>query len=141
MPSRADLAKIHIAKKELGLDDETYRDILRARCGGKESARDLTPLEAARVLEHFRALGWRPRRARSVRPAKGKLPLLRKVYALLGDRPAAYAEGILKRMYGPAAPARLEWASAEQLRKVVAALSYDQRRKEGKIWRGRRKEK
>ena len=43
-PSKADLAKIHIAKKELGLSDDVYRDILRSRFGKtKDSAAKLTP--------------------------------------------------------------------------------------------------
>ena len=35
---RADLAAIHIAKAALGWDDETYRDIMQARCGVRSSA-------------------------------------------------------------------------------------------------------
>lgn len=60
MPTRAQLALIHIAKKDLRLDDDTYRDILFVRFG-KESARDLEPEEIAALLEHFRSLGWKPR--------------------------------------------------------------------------------
>ena len=51
------LAKIHIAAKALKLSDTIYRDILRANTG-KESSKDLNPREAAKVLEHFKALGW-----------------------------------------------------------------------------------
>lgn len=60
MPSRADLAKIHIAKKELALDDLVYRDILREH-GGAASASDLDAAGLARVLAHFRRLGWVPK--------------------------------------------------------------------------------
>ncbi len=60
MPSRADLAKIHIAKKELGLTDEAYRDIMRERFG-KESAAKLTVGQACRLINHFRSLGWKPK--------------------------------------------------------------------------------
>lgn len=59
MPNRSDLAKIHIAKKELGLDDATYRDILRDRYH-LESAADLTPRQAADLIAYFRQKGWRP---------------------------------------------------------------------------------
>ncbi len=65
MPSRADLAKIHIAKKELGLTDDEYRDIMRHRFG-KDSAAMLTPGQARRLLSYFRSRGWRPRRQRSL---------------------------------------------------------------------------
>jgi len=59
MPNRADLARIHIAKKELGLDDATYRGVLWDRYR-KESAAYLTPGEAADLIELFRQKGWRP---------------------------------------------------------------------------------
>ena len=58
VPSKADLAKIHIAKKQLGLTDEVYRDILRARFKA-ESSRDLTDRQAATLLSLFRERGWR----------------------------------------------------------------------------------
>ncbi|MBI3545971.1 MAG: regulatory protein GemA [Gammaproteobacteria bacterium] len=59
---RNDLAKIHIAKKDLSLDDETYRTIVRS-VGGAESgsSADLSPLGRARVLAHFRRVGWNGR--------------------------------------------------------------------------------
>lgn len=57
MPSRAELAQIHIAKKALGLEDAIYRDILWWQFH-KRSARDLTPQEVTELLAHFRTLGW-----------------------------------------------------------------------------------
>jgi len=62
MPDRKTLAKIHIAKKDLGLDGTQYEDVLRANSKGKESAALLTDAEAERVLDHFKQLGWKPRR-------------------------------------------------------------------------------
>jgi phage gp16-like protein len=59
MPTRSELAKIHIAKKELGLDDSTYRGVLWDRYH-KESAADLTPEQASDLVELFRQKGWRP---------------------------------------------------------------------------------
>lgn len=59
-PSKADLAKIHIAKKELGLTDEVYRDILRAQFRRDSSAK-LTPGQAFALLAHFKKLGWKQR--------------------------------------------------------------------------------
>lgn len=66
-PSKADLAKIHIAKKELGLTDDEYRDILRSRFGKtKDSAAKLTPGQAFSLLNHFQRLGWKPKGQRSL---------------------------------------------------------------------------
>lgn len=60
-----DLAKIHIAKKDLGLDDDTYRTIVR-EIGKSQtgSAADLTPGGRARVLQHFKSKGWKVRGSR-----------------------------------------------------------------------------
>lgn len=56
-PTRAQLAKIHIAKKELQLTDEVYRDILSLNFG-VSSARYLTTDQAVHLLDIFRAKGW-----------------------------------------------------------------------------------
>ncbi|WP_336802008.1 regulatory protein GemA [Kaistia sp. MMO-174] len=53
------LAKIHVAKKALALDDDTYRDVL-GRVTGKRSAKDLTVIECGRVLDEFKRLGFKP---------------------------------------------------------------------------------
>ena len=78
MPSKAELAKIHIAKKELHMDQETYeqviRDIGKATSG---SAKDLSATGTARVLAHFRSCGWTPRKkgARSRKRTTDKNPV------------------------------------------------------------------
>jgi phage gp16-like protein len=59
MPNRRDLARIHMAKKDLGMDDATYRGILRERYR-RDSAAELTPSQAADLIALFRAKGWRP---------------------------------------------------------------------------------
>lgn len=63
-PTQAQLAKIHIAKKELQLADETYRDIL-ALDFKAESAKELTDRQAEQLLDLFRARGWKPKKASS----------------------------------------------------------------------------
>lgn len=62
MTRQTDLAKIHIARKDLHLDDDLYRQIVR-EIGGAESgsSKDLTPTGCARLLAHFQQLGWKPR--------------------------------------------------------------------------------
>lgn len=63
MPKRSQLAVIHIAKEELGLDEGVYRGVLRERYR-HASAAELTERQAADLIEHFRRLGWRPRQRR-----------------------------------------------------------------------------
>jgi len=57
---KKDLAKIHIAKAQLDLDDDDYRDII-SRVGGEKSAADLTEQGRQRVLAHFKRCGWQPK--------------------------------------------------------------------------------
>lgn len=68
-PSRADYAKIHIARKELGLTDENYRDMLRVHFG-VESSKNLAPRQVSVLLNKFRAKGWQPRQARVVKDGR-----------------------------------------------------------------------
>ncbi len=54
------LAVIHVAKKELGLDDDAYRAALLAH-GGVDSARDLDREGFQAVMKHFAASGFKSR--------------------------------------------------------------------------------
>jgi len=60
MPIQKLLAKIHIAKKELGISDEIYRDILWQKFKvGTSTA--LANSQAQVLIHHFKALGWIPK--------------------------------------------------------------------------------
>lgn len=61
---RAELAKIHIAKKDLGLDRARYEAILWDQVGVHSSA-DLDSAGRRKVLEYFKSKGWRPKRSGS----------------------------------------------------------------------------
>ncbi len=125
------LSKIHIAKKDLGLDDETYRSLL-ARVAGVRSAKDLNPRQIGAVLAEFARLGWTSgpskkhgRKAPVAAPDRAKL--VGKIEAFLAEakRSWAYADGMAYRMFKVE---RVEWLDPDQLRKMVAALTYDARR-------------
>ncbi|WEK38661.1 MAG: regulatory protein GemA [Candidatus Brevundimonas colombiensis] len=60
MSPRAAIAKVKIAAKELGLDDDTYRAML-ARITGQSSAAHCSEAQLARVLDEMKAKGWKPR--------------------------------------------------------------------------------
>ncbi len=125
------LSKIHIAKKDLGLDDETYRALLD-RVAGVRSAKDLTPRQTGAVLAEFVRLGWesapakKPGRKAPV-AAPDRKKLMGKIEAFLAEakRSWAYADGIALRMFKVE---RVEWLDPGQLQKMVAALTYDARR-------------
>jgi len=60
MSRRGLIAKIHIAKKELALDDGTYRQALH-RVTGKASCSTMSDTELDSVLSHFKHHGWKPK--------------------------------------------------------------------------------
>lgn len=130
---RARLARLHVARKQLGLDEDTYRDLL-ARVTGLRSSADMSAQQHAAVLHEFARLGFRDERAEAraalfkARP-KGiaDKPLLRKIEALLADgkKPWNYGHALAKRMFRVT---RIEWLTDEQLRRLVAALEIDARR-------------
>ena len=64
MISREMSAMIHIAKKDLKLSEERYREILREQ-GGVESSKDLGGDGVARVMNCFVAMGFKKRRKAS----------------------------------------------------------------------------
>lgn len=62
----AEIAKIHIAKNDLGLSDDIYRDIIREASGGKtESSVKLTWQGRRAVLERMKELGFVPKLAKA----------------------------------------------------------------------------
>lgn len=81
--SRQLLAKVHIAKKELGLDDEVYRAMLR-RLTGQDTAKGLTVGEFDVVLKEFERLGWEPKSA-TEKPKRSSDARIRKIWAIWGE--------------------------------------------------------
>lgn len=71
------LAAIHVARKQLGLDDDTYRAKLK-NITGKTSAKGMSEEERQTVLMVFRNEGFKP--ADAARPANGR-PQLTGKYA------------------------------------------------------------
>jgi phage gp16-like protein len=123
-----ELAQIHIAKQQLGMEDDAYRDVLWS-IARVRSAKDLDWTGRKRVLDHLKSCG-----ARLGHKGKGKphsldtKPLLQKIEALLADMEMfwGYAEGILKRMHRVD---KLDFATAAQLKDVVAALTVEQEKR------------
>lgn len=58
------IAQIHIAKKQLGLDDETYRAALKSATG-KESCADMSKIELMKAVHHFKQHGFKARRGKN----------------------------------------------------------------------------
>lgn len=135
-----DLKRIHIYKRDLGLDDETYRAMLQSLTG-KTTARDMDYKERYVVLKEMAKRlppDKRPHPAKKQpltypgRPAKqgaDREPLISKIEALLADakRPWTYAHSMAMHMFGNLL---VQWCNADQLWRIVAALEKDKRRRE-----------
>lgn len=136
-PARnADLAKIHLAKKTLGMTDEDYRTMLQAQTG-HSSASKLNHAQRLKVLAHMQTMGFRPKAGKAPRrpkrptPAADRLPLVRRIRAQLislDRKPDEYADGIARKMFGGQIQF-FEWCTPEQLHSISAALAYEQRRR------------
>lgn len=121
--------KIQIARRQLGLDDDAYRAILK-RTVGAESSKGLTPRQVGRVLVELERLGFKPKastgRAKP-KPAAERAKLVGKIEAQLAEagRPWGYADALAARMYQVE---RLEWCDSKQLGGIITALAKDAER-------------
>lgn len=59
-PKRQLVAMIHIARTQLGMDEESYRANLAHYSNGKTSSADMTIPQLETVLEAFKQLGFKP---------------------------------------------------------------------------------
>jgi len=121
---RSQLAQIHIARKDLGLDEDTYRAMLMDVAGVDSSAK-LNAKQRKDVLARFESKGWKNKKHRTPEVTAEKAPYIRKIGALLADMKLSwsYANGIAKQMFKKQ---RVQWCEADQLRAVVAALAKEQ---------------
>lgn len=136
------LAKVHVAKRQLALDDDTYRDILE-RVTGRRSAKDATMNELVRVLGAFRKSGWSAEwldgnsgnSATAARTRKSAKPHVRKIWAVWSamckagyitaeDKRAALRAFVAKRTQ----VADPEWLTPEQAATVIESLKQWQKR-------------
>ncbi|WP_420996220.1 gp16 family protein [Cupriavidus sp. 30B13] len=122
------LAKIHVAKKQLAMDDDAYRAMLLS-VGGVSSSKELTPLGAAKVLRHLENCGFKPVRKFGRRPAppQDRKALVGKIEALLAEakRPWAYVDAMASRMFQID---KIDWCTPDQLWRIAAALQKDAHR-------------
>jgi len=65
------LAKVHIAKKELGIIDDDYRGILGREFGVTSSAA-LADRELESLVDYFKSKGWRPQKSDPPEADKGQ---------------------------------------------------------------------
>lgn len=114
------LAQIHMAKAELGLDDDTYRALLMD-VTGVDSAAKLNAMARKAVLERLKSKGWKNKKHSAPAVTAEKAPYVRKIGALLADMKLtwSYADGIAKQMYKIE---KVGWCHERQLRGIITAL-------------------
>lgn len=130
-----ELARIHIAKQQLGMTDDDYKAMIKTV--GRSitgSSKDLDYAGRQRVLDHLKACGFKPKASAATKrqarptPAPDKLKLVRRIRAQLislDRKPDTYADGIAKQMYGLEF---FEWGTHDQLHAITAALAVQQKR-------------
>jgi hypothetical protein len=87
MPTKADYAKLGIAKRHFG--DQTYRDIMATHCHGKTSGKLLDAQERATLYSVLAQKGWRPTTPAQVKDGRKATKKVRDNYRRIQDGPAA----------------------------------------------------
>lgn len=122
-PRRALLAKVHIGKKSLGLDDDTYRALLQ-RAVGVDSAGSMSVHQLELVLGAMRRAGWKdtPTKRQSS-PLARKIEVmwaeLARVGGLRTDDLGASLRAFVRRQTGVE---QLAWLGPEDATKVLEAV-------------------
>ncbi|MEW5972328.1 MAG: regulatory protein GemA [Pseudomonadota bacterium] len=121
------IAKIHIAKAQLGLDETAYRLLLNRHGADSASAMRLDQLEA--VLQELQAKGWRPtpsRKAGKRKQASGaEVKLIRALWLFLheigevGNPTEAALAAYAKRVGGID---DLHWADESRRYRIIETL-------------------
>ncbi|MFA0057019.1 gp16 family protein [Vibrio echinoideorum] len=63
------LKLVQIAKRDLAMEDDSYRDVLE-QCTGKRSAKGLNDIQLTKVLGRMKALGFKPKRKPQARASE-----------------------------------------------------------------------
>lgn len=122
MASKTSITLIHIAKSQLRMVDDVYRAML-FNLTGKESSKDITDLQAIKVLDHFRSLGWKAKGGE-----RSSDPQIRKIWAMwfelhkagkIKEPSKLGLRHYVKRMTGTDV---LEWLKKDQKSEVVEAM-------------------
>ncbi|MGA9722681.1 MAG: regulatory protein GemA [Candidatus Binatus sp.] len=132
---RVELAAIHVAKKQLRLDDDLYQAIVervsaKFRATPISSSGQMTPRERKALLEEMRTLGFRrierPERwEKPLAPGEGQFKKILALWAELGatgtlhDGSEKALRAFVKKMTGLESP---RWLTAAQSNKVIEGL-------------------
>lgn len=123
---------IHVARRDLAMDDDTYRQIVASKASGKTSSADCTITELERIIAHLKQAGFKVRKPKAAKPAEAR-PLdtsreaskLRALWLLLHhigavrDPSESALAAYAKRTTGIDA---LQWAKPQHYYKLIEGL-------------------
>lgn len=121
------IRQVHTAKRDLGLDDDTYRKTLARFAAGKTSSKECSVAELQAVVEHFHESGW-PRPGAAARkpltPTQKKMWALWQTLADQGKVKNRRMRGLLAWIAGQTENRveRLEWLTAAQEHTLIESL-------------------
>ena len=125
---------LQVAKRDLGMDEDAYRDILAEfgakESGGKISASTLSIPQLVQVVEHFKSLGFKIKKpVTALSPARIRLQQINKCAAIWHQLYEAdqmrvpYSEASLSKFaYRLTKKNHIKWATPRELAEVIEAL-------------------
>lgn len=130
------IQKIHIAKTQLQLDDETYKEVL-ANTVGKTSCKACNVSELLKILDQLKAQGFVIRSNKyGKRPTASKnnptrQQYINKIEAIIASEklPWSYVHGICKKSFNKE---KLQFCNDWELQKVMQMLAVYQYRKQNR---------
>lgn len=124
MANKGQLAKIHIAKAELGLTQEDYLSILSGF--GVESSKDLDNSKADELIKHLKKLGWQPKikKKKWLEGADNRVLMAWRIWSGISyasNKAAAFCSFCKK--FGAKTPEKLKGNQASKVLEAVKAMS------------------
>lgn len=123
---RAMIAKVHVAKKQLALTEDSYRDLVK-RITGHDSSGDCSDSQLEALLGEFARVGFKPTPGASGKPWVRKIHAIWKELAPLLDHAtdatlAGFVSRQTKSVRNPAGISKPEWLDAKDATKVIQGL-------------------
>lgn len=126
-PKQRELAQIHIAISQLGIEDETYRQLLHGMFGVDSSSK-LNTKQRGELIANLKRKGFKPKTAQGtpVRTSDDpQIKMIRGLWLELHDLGKVYNrdEAALQRwVQRQTKVARLEWLNGKQINTVIESL-------------------
>ncbi len=119
---RARIAKVHVAKKQLAMEDDSYRALL-VRMTGKRSSAECSDAQLDAILGEFKRLGFTGEKPKTPRSDKAYVRMIYGIWKdlkpFLNDHSVRALQSFVKRQTDVDAP---EFLSPEEANDVIEGL-------------------